>query len=433
MSNSSLIALSDPRAGRFSADAGALGWESAQLWPSSPAVVVRATHPHDDHPFVGTSLGTIHKLSLHTGQPLAQFPATGSTVWGLAHVDGVVYANAGSTLSAHQVTGSSPGLLWTHAMEKYSWGAPVVADGLVYAGSWDGKLRALRIDGTVAWISSEFTYFAAEPIVVDGVVYTRAFDRLVALDAATGAVLWTAGAPNGETILNPVAFGDGRIYAATGWGGRLCAFDAVSGARLWVTAFGGHPTPPTFWNGRVFASAENGVGDGYLQAFDASDGHLLWTSSVPVSNTGDAVSRAIHDEGFETNNVFVASQNGSLRAFRRSDGVEVWHAFLENPWPLDPTWTNATGELPWKSGYYAAVDPLALVLRGDVYVKIRLPYPPPVHKIMVRLRHAAPGLSGDARRGALEQLRQLEQVARLLRRSLTRRQLGPVERPEERE
>ncbi len=431
MPNSSLIALSDFRAVRFSADVGAHGWESANCWPSAPAAVVRATHPVDDHLFVGSALGTIHKLSLRTGKQLAQFPSTGSVVWGLAHAAGVLYVNAGSSLSAYQVAGGGAGLLWSHGMGDYSWGSPAVADGIVHAGSWDGKLHALRTDGSVAWISSEFPYFAAEPIVVGGVVYTGAFDRLVALDAATGVVLWTAGSPNGETILSPVAFGDGRIYAATGWGARLCAFDAATGAPLWVTAFGGHPTPPTFWNGRVFASAENGAGDGYLKAFDATDGHLIWTSSVPVSGSGDAVSRAIQEEGFETNHVFVASQNGYVYAFRRSDGAKVWQVGIGSSWPLDPTWTDAIGELPWKSGYYAAMDPLALILRGDVYVKIKLPYPPPLHKVMVRLRLAAPGFSGDERRRALEQLGVLEEVARSLRQAFSPRDPGQVVRTEE--
>ena len=348
----------------------------------------------------------------------ASFQA-GGAVWGLANSDNVIYANAGSSLVAFNIDPAN--LLWTKGMDNYSWGAPYVSNGIVYSGSWDGKLYAIRTDGTPAWISTAFDFWAAQPIVHNGVVYAAAWEKLVALDAATGNIIWQSATPNGATITSPVGIGDGRIYVGTAWGGLLCAFNITDGKMLWSTNFGGHPTPPTYRGGRVFAAAEHGGGNGYLKAFDAMDGHLLWTSQVPVSDSGDAVSRAVFG-GLYDNRVYVTSQNGNAYAFQRSSGNLSWLAGVGAVWPNDPKWTQQTEKIPdfdADLGEYRTIDPLALVLRGDIYVKLNLPYPLPLEAVTVRVRQAAHGMNDNQKKMVMKQLSNLDMVSKTLKDAMT--------------
>jgi outer membrane protein assembly factor BamB len=425
MASNVMMTVWNQRVRVSSAKAGTVGWESKSILASCSAVVVKGVQPADAHLYVGTLQGDIHKLSFATGAEQAQLSGAGGYVWGLAHDKGVVYAHGGNSLTAHKV---GLGLLWKYNMDDLAWGTPAVADGMVYSGSWDGRLHAVRLDGTPAWISSEFYFFAAEPVVADGVVYAVAGEKLVALDAATGTVLWTTTAGNGANLVSPVSVEDGRIYAGTAWGAMVCAFDVSQGTELWSTPFGGHPTPPTTLGGRVYAATEHGAGDGYLRALDAKDGTLLWTSAVPVGRGGDAVSRAAFDMGGfiygagkpVSDNVFVTSQNGNGYAFSRATGQLAWHAPVGNGWPIDPIWTDAGTVLGLERHFpeAATIDPMALVLRGDIYIKLHLPYPQPMALVMAKVRRMAGGMNAEETCQALGQLQTMESAARNLTRAV---------------
>jgi outer membrane protein assembly factor BamB len=393
---------------------GGVEWHSADIDASSPTVILEAGLA--DLVFVGSSDGWIYQFSLSSGAQIAKLPLWNPLpqdwVRGLAYADGVVYATAGDRLYAHQV-GSGP--LWKHDMDNLAWGDPVVANGIVYAGSWDGKLYAINVNGTPAWIATDLNYFAAEPVVYNGVVYADAGAVIVALDAATGGTLWQTTPNNQANISSPVAVGGGRVYASTAWGALVCAFDAATGAELWTSSAGGHPTPPMHWGGRVFAATEHGGGNGYVRAFDAADGHVIWQSTVPVGSSGDAVSRPVVDMGPVTPNVFVTSQDGHAYAFDGNTGALVWKSAIGGGWPVNPTWTDqavVAPEGPWDD--FVAVDPLSLVLRSDIYVKINLPYPAPVERAAVRLRKAEGGMSDRQRREALKQLSHLTNIGQVL-------------------
>jgi len=66
----------------------------------------------------------------------------------------------------------------------------------------------------------------------------------------------------------------------------------------------------------------------------------------------------------------------------------------------------------------AAVDPLALLLRGDIYVKLTLPDPPPDAVLLEQLRQRLAGLTGEERTLALERARGLIRSAELMDREL---------------
>jgi quinohemoprotein ethanol dehydrogenase len=133
----------------------------------------------------------------------------------------------------------------------------------------------------------------ASPIVIDGVLYvTSAWSKLFAFNAKTGRLLWkydpqvpgAIGIKGCCDVVNRgVAAWKGRIYLGA-YDGRLIALDAKTGKVAWsvqttdpakaYTITGA----PRIANGKVIignAGAELGV-RGYLSAYDAADGRLLW-------------------------------------------------------------------------------------------------------------------------------------------------------------
>jgi hypothetical protein len=65
--------------------------------------------------------------------------------------------------------------------------------------------------------------------------------------------------------------------------------------------------------------------------------------------------------------------------------------------------------------YLVAIDPLALILSNDLYVKINLPRPPPD---LAALRELVKDLSASDRKLALDRARGLGEYARALERAL---------------
>jgi outer membrane protein assembly factor BamB len=433
MPNSHLIApATGDRVHLISAATGQVEWESADIGASTTPVVgpggIAASL------FVGSTDGWIYRLALASGVQIAKLPLwnprPNDRVRGIAYHDDVLYVTAGNSLYAVDV---NDGPLWKHDMDNLAWGDPVVEGGIVFAGSWDGKLHAIHLNGTPAWIATDLNYFAAEPIVHNGVLYADAGNVIVARNAATGAMLWQATPSNDANVMGPLAVGGGRVYASTAWGGLVCAFDAATGAPLWASGAGGHPAPPTYWDERVYVCTEHGLAEGYLRAFDAATGQVLWQSNKPVGSPGDAVSSPVVDAGPATDKIFVTSQTGYAYGFDRDTGFQSWRVQIGGGWPVEPTWTaQAIVDTP-SFGGFTRVDPLSLVLKADIYVKINLPYPAPVEQASVLIRKAAGGMTDRERVEALEQLQRHAAAAEMLTQAIEEpgASLGPMAELEE--
>jgi len=133
----------------------------------------------------------------------------------------------------------------------------------------------------------------AQPIVQEGVIYiVTGADDVFAVSVKTGEILWKYKANLDETISTVccgwtsrgLALGDGKIYVGQ-LDGRLVALDEKSGKPTWsiqaerwqdgytITA------APLYFDGLIivgFAGGENGT-RGRVKAYDAKDGHLIWT------------------------------------------------------------------------------------------------------------------------------------------------------------
>ena len=153
------------------------------------------------------------------------------------------------------------------------------------------------------------------PLVVGGTMYvTTAFDHMYALDARTGRELWHYKHKLGPVTIyccgsnnrGAAAYG-GKVYMAT-LDAKLIALDAKTGKLVWSTDVAdpelgySETMAPTAVNGKILLGTNGGEYGirGFVKAFDAETGKLLWTfDTIPENSQGvwattDATGRDEH-------------------------------------------------------------------------------------------------------------------------------------------
>jgi len=169
----------------------------------------------------------------------------------------------------------------------------------------------------VAWIFQTDVRDTMEtsPIVVNGVMYvTTAFDHLYALNAQTGEQLWHYKHDMGPITvyccgpnnLGAAVYGD-KVYLAT-LDAKLDAIDAKTGKLVWSQQIAdgslgySETMAPTAVDGKILIGTNGGEYGirGFVKAYDANDGKLLWTfDTIPENSVGvwaekDATGRDMH-------------------------------------------------------------------------------------------------------------------------------------------
>jgi len=183
---------------------------------------------------------------------------------------------------------------------KISWHAPQPGDWLTYNGNYSAnrysELKQITTSNVSAlklkWIYPT-AYYGLEttPLASDGVLYFTAPNQVIAVDALTGTELWKyarAVTPGlkGDAKLGTnrgVAILDEKVFFATD-NAHLLAIDRANGELLWEVPMGEEPQPyggtvaPLVVDGNVIvgvAGADHGI-RGFVAAFRASDGELVW-------------------------------------------------------------------------------------------------------------------------------------------------------------
>jgi len=235
---------------------------SYSLSPSSPAVV-------DQVAYIGNTDG-VYALDAATGEERWHLD-TGHFSAPVVK-DGVVYAGGTDLYALDAATGEER---WRFQAGG-SVTSPAVADGTVYVGSNDNYVYAL--DGaTGKWLWRFKAGFEGDvvgfsvPAVADGVVYIGGADTYVyALDAATGELRWR----HQMSDRTPHVMVAGGVVYVTEWLNGLHALDAGSGEQLW--AFGtegvsGMEGPAAVADGVVYVGSDDGA-----YALDAATGEERW-------------------------------------------------------------------------------------------------------------------------------------------------------------
>lgn len=151
---------------------------------------------------------------------------------------------------------------------------PVVSGTTTYANTY--ALRTTNRDGI--WTAEMDT----PPTVTGTTLYTTRRESVVALDRSDASEQWSWSPDYSPDLAlsRPVLY-DGSLYVACktdGDEGDLYALDAEDGTREWkYNLFLGDPmAPPAVSEDRVFVSADRGVDERKLRAYDRSDGSHLW-------------------------------------------------------------------------------------------------------------------------------------------------------------
>ena len=182
------------------------------------------------------------------------------------------------------------------------------------------------------------------PIVADGVMYlTTSYNHVYAVDAVTGKEYWHYKHKQGPVTTfccgpnnRGVAIMNDRVYMGT-LDAKLLALDAKTGKVIWSVDQGdpeaGYSVTmaPVAVNGKILIGTNGGEYGirGFVKAFDANDGKLLWTfhtipdkGSEGVWAANDATGRDMHRD-IAAEKKQLADKGGD---FYKTLGGGVWMA-----------------------------------------------------------------------------------------------------------
>jgi outer membrane protein assembly factor BamB len=178
----------------------------------------------------------------------------------------------------------------------------------VHAGSWSGVVVA---DGRVFGASMRPAVLPPAPPGSPERLIFEGEDVVVAIDADTGATLWTAAEPGGlmwtpgkrgGLQVTPVVAG-GRVVAV-GSTGRLMAYDAVTGSRVWMTV------------------VDPGMHAHLMAELERVRGQTTETAAERLKEPGTPGWE--HGLVVADDLVVFTNERGCMRAFALADGALVW-------------------------------------------------------------------------------------------------------------
>lgn len=169
-------------------------------------------------------------------------------------------------------------------------GSPTVAFGAVYVMTQDNQIHALsEVDGTPLWqesgaVGQAGVFGVAAPAAGQGtVVAGYSTGELVAYRYENGRTLWSDALARTSISTEVGTLTDvdadpiidaGRVYAL-GQGGRMAAYELVTGQRLWELSLAGISTP-AIAGGWIFTLTD----DARLLCISRSTGKVRWISQL---------------------------------------------------------------------------------------------------------------------------------------------------------
>jgi parallel beta-helix repeat protein len=314
------------------ASTGALNWSyiTGGYVYSSPAVSGSVV-------YVGSDDGNIYGLNAYTGAriwnyttggPVDSSPAVSGGLVYVCSYDGNVYAfsppgsqtryswpmfqhditHTGYTESPAPLTNNT---MWTYTTGSELWSSPAVADGMVYVGSYYGKIYCLDAStGALVWNYSAGVLYSS-PAVSGGLVYVGSDDwNVYALDASTGALKWNY--TTGGQIESSPAVAGSMVYVGSE-DGKVYCLDASTGALVWsYTTGGGVGSSPAVAGGMVYV----GSMDNKVYALNATTGLQVWNYT-----TGNYV---ISSPAVVGGVVYVGSYDDNVYALNATTGAFIW-------------------------------------------------------------------------------------------------------------
>ncbi|PLX42156.1 MAG: hypothetical protein C0609_09985 [Deltaproteobacteria bacterium] len=201
---------------------------------------------------------------------------------------------------------------------------PIVIEGKVYVGNSDGRFLALeRESGKVIWEVNFKGGIYATPAYYGGLLYISDDTGEVAAIDLLGKKAWSF-KHSAPVVSSMIA--EGGVLYLVGADQQLFALESASGSPVWQ--FSRKPGKGNhIWRSQKIALEGDtiyaGFNDGYLLALDARAGAVKWRARVSEEELilDITAGPVIGDDA-----VYVASENGVVAAYSKSDGEELWHA-----------------------------------------------------------------------------------------------------------
>jgi len=239
--------------------------------------------------------------------------------------------------------------------------SPVVANGVVYLGTTEGQLLAYDLSGNLLWSFNATAPIYGSPAVGNGIVYFGTVktpneavtgNYIYALNASTGALVWENFLSFGS-LWSPPTYYNGVVYAEAaqkeGISGGFYAFDALSGATVWSISM-----PSGNWSVPVFdpsgANLYMATGNpcvssppqpwntpltdgcsGSLFDLNPATGATVWTYKFPdYSGDDDAPATPVYAVVNGTPELFEGVKNGIFYCLNATTGALVWQVDTGN-------------------------------------------------------------------------------------------------------
>jgi len=211
--------------------------------------------------------------------------------------------------------------------------SPLLKDGILYFGSWDNKVHAIRAsNGKEVWSYETDERVNTSPAYSKGRVFVaNQAGNVYALNARTGKLAWraeSAASPLGarEFFYASPTVAYGRVFIGNS-DGTMFAFGAKSGKTLWARPLGTYIySSAAAYDQKVYV----GTYDGKFFALDAATGDTKWQKEMPsavhappVVMAGLVYVATCATCGSEASR-FVKMGTDSTTAFDARTGKQVW-------------------------------------------------------------------------------------------------------------
>lgn len=310
--------------------------------------------------FAVDSSGTVHAFDAATGARIWSHAADverdlrpSAFGGGASYDNGRVYATngAGEVMALDADTGAQ---IWQVTPSGPLRGSPTVAFGSVFVMTQDNQIFALdAADGSQQWQevasgTQAGVFGVAAPAAGQGTVLAGySSGELIAYRYENGRSLWadalartnisTQVGSLTDIDADPIIF-DGRVYAL-GQGGRMAAYELLTGQRIWELGLAGISTPAIAgeW---IFTLTD----DARMLAIARSTGKVRWISQLPRFRDVEDREGPIFWQGpvLAGDNLWAVNSRGEIWRVSTGEGSASLVTRLEDPISLPPVVANNT-------------------------------------------------------------------------------------------
>ncbi|QWC57597.1 PQQ-binding-like beta-propeller repeat protein [Erythrobacter sp. 3-20A1M] len=342
------------------ADAPSVAWTASVAGSSNKARLGAAPVIGNGKLFVVDTTGTVTAFDTHSGgqvwshrMDVPSDQRKSAFGGGVSFSNGKVYATSGvgEVVALNADTGEQ---LWRAKPAGPLRDSPTVAFNLVFVMTQDNQIFALDANtGEVTWQESGATtqagvFGVASPAAGQGTVIAGySSGELIAYRYENGRVLWSDALARTsistevgsltDIDADPI-IDDGRVYAL-GQGGRMAAYELVTGQRVWELNLAGISTPAIAgeW---IFTLTS----DARLLAIQRSTGRIRWITQLARYRNEEKKKDPIFWMGpvLANNALYVVSSEGELWRASAGEGAAQMVTNLKARVSLPPVVANRT-------------------------------------------------------------------------------------------